>query len=83
MLRNFADADGRIRSLPAREAKRRQVLEYVAGRFQPGREYPEREVNGILAQVYDDFVSLRRFLVDEGLLAREAGVYRRTESGAP
>jgi hypothetical protein len=83
VLRNFAGADGRIRSLPAREAKRRQVLEYVAGRFEPGREYPEREVNGILAQVYDDFVSLRRFLVDEDLLAREAGVYQRTVSGAP
>ena len=51
---------------------------WVASRFEPGRQYAEKEVNGILLGVYDDVASLRRFLVDEGLLAREAGVYWRT-----
>ncbi len=78
VARNFLTEDGRIRALPARDAKRRLVLEWVAGRFEPGREYAEKEVNGILLGVYDDVASLRRFLVDERLLAREAGVYRRT-----
>jgi hypothetical protein len=77
VLRNFLDADGRVGELPARAAKRRLVLEYVAGRFNPGREYPEREVNTMLMDVHDDFASLRRFLVDEGFLEREGGVYRR------
>ena len=80
VARNFVDEDGRLRSLPARDAKRRLVLEWVASRFEPGREYAEKEVNGILLGVYDDVASLRRFLVDEGLLAREAGVYWRTGS---
>jgi hypothetical protein len=79
VLRNFVDADGRITALPAREAKRRLVLEYVAGRFEPGREYPEREVNGLLLAVHDDVASMRRYLVDAALLEREAGVYRRVE----
>jgi hypothetical protein len=76
VLRNFVDADGRIRSLPARDAKRRLALEWVATRFEPGREYPEKQVNGILLELYDDYVTLRRYLVDEGLLTRQAGVYR-------
>lgn len=77
VVRNFLTPDGRLGSLPAREAKRRLVLEWVANRFEPGRSYTEKEVNGLLLGVHDDPASLRRFLVDEGLLEREAGVYSR------
>ena len=77
VLRNFVDEDGRIRELPARAAKRELVLEYVAARFEPGREYGEKEVNGILLELHDDYVTLRRYLVDAGLLTRTHGIYRR------
>jgi hypothetical protein len=77
VLRNFVDGEGRIRELPAREAKRELVLEYVAARFETGREYAEKEVNEILLELHDDHVTLRRYLVDAGLLTRKAGVYRR------
>ncbi len=80
VLRNFVDADGRIRSLPAREGKRRLVLDWAAARFEPGREYAEKQVNAILLGLYDDYVTLRRLLVDDGLLTRQAGVYRRVAS---
>jgi hypothetical protein len=77
VLRNFVDGEGRIRELPARAAKRELVLEYVAARFEPNREYAENEVNDVLLELYDDYVTLRRYLVDAGLLTRKAGVYRR------
>jgi hypothetical protein len=77
VLRNFVDG-GRLSRLPARHGQRRVVLEYVAGRFEPDRRYPEAEVNELLKTLHDDHVSLRRYLVDEGLLDREAGVYRRS-----
>ena len=77
MLRNFVRGDGRVVSLPVRSAKRKLLLEYVATRFEPDREYAERDVNAVLEQVHDDHVALRRYLVDEGLLERDAGVYRR------
>ena len=77
VLRNFVRGDGRVVSLPVRSAKRKLLLEYVATRFEPDREYAEREVNAVLEQVHDDHVALRRYLVDEGLLERDAGVYRR------
>jgi hypothetical protein len=78
VVRNFVTADGRLRALPAREGKRRLVLEWVATRFEPGRLYTEKEVNGVLLGVFDDPASLRRHLVDEGLFSRDAGTYRRT-----
>jgi hypothetical protein len=77
VVRNFVTAEGRLRALPAREGKRRLVLEWVAGRFEPDRRYSEKEVNGVLLGVHDDPAALRRYLVDEGLLAREAGTYWR------
>jgi hypothetical protein len=78
VLRNFVDEDGRIRELPARAAKRELVLDYVAGRVEPGREYSEKEINQLLLELHDDYVTLRRYLVDAGHLTRADGVYRRS-----
>jgi hypothetical protein len=76
VLRNFV-VDGRLVRLPARQAQKQIVLGYVARRFDESRSYEEREVNELLSGLHDDTASLRRYLVDEGLLEREAGVYRR------
>lgn len=40
-------------------------------RFEFGRDYPEKEVNEVLAAVYDDYAILRRYLVDTGRLERD------------
>ena len=40
--------------------------------------YPEAEVNDVLRRYHDDYAALRRYLVDEGFLTREAGVYWRS-----
>ena len=76
VLRNFVE-DGRLREIPARAAQRRVVLEYLADRFEPGRDYAEPDVNMTLMLFHDDYASLRRYLVDAGLLERTGGVYRR------
>ncbi len=77
VLRVFV-RDGRLISMPAAQAKRRVVLEHLALSFEPGVRYAEREVNAILRAWHDDHAALRRYLVDEGLLGREAGEYWRT-----
>ncbi len=69
---------GRITNLPAKYARRQRLLDHVAQLFEPGVRYPERAVNEILLQVYDDCAALRRALVDEDFLTREQGVYWRT-----
>lgn len=77
VLRAFFDADGRLVSIPAREAKRRVVLDAIAQRFEPGRRYSEREVNEVLRGYHDDYAALRRYLVDGEFLERGGGVYWR------
>ena len=69
--------DGRLTSIPAQHSKRLVVLAHLVRVFEPGVRYPEREVNALLAVWHPDVAALRRYLVDEGLLAREGGVYWR------
>jgi hypothetical protein len=76
VLKNFVE-EGRLKALPVRASQRRIVLEYLADRFQEGITYPEAELNQILERFNDDYASLRRSLVDEGLMTRSGGRYRR------
>jgi hypothetical protein len=70
--------DGRLTEIPAKEGKRRVVLERIALEFEPGVHYDEREVNTIVGRFHADHASLRRYLVDERLLDREHGIYWRS-----
>lgn len=71
---------GRLVSIPAQMKKRLVILEKLVEDFEPLREYSEREVNQVLVAYHDDVASLRRGLIEHGLMRREAGVYRRVEA---
>jgi hypothetical protein len=62
-------------------AERKVILEHLAACFEPGLKYPEKAVDAILRAWHPDYASLRRYLVDEGMLDREHAVYWR--SGGP
>lgn len=74
-------AGGRLKEIPAKRAKRLVVLTRLALEFDVGVRYPEPEVNETLRRFHPDVASLRRYLVDEGLLSRERGQFWR--SGGP
>jgi DNA-binding transcriptional regulator YhcF (GntR family) len=68
---------GRLEKLPAQHKKRLIVLEQFALRFEPRRRYGEQEVTGLILPVFDDYCTIRRLLVDEGLIRREGACYWR------
>ena len=70
--------DGRLVALPAKRSRRLVVLDHLVQRFEPGRHYSERQVNAMLAAVDADTATLRRYLVDEGMLDRAGGEYWRS-----
>jgi hypothetical protein len=80
VLENFVDVAGRLLSIPVQRKKRLAVLTWLVEDFQPGRLYPESEVNRVIARRHPDFAALRRYLVDEELMQRRRGVYWRTGS---
>jgi hypothetical protein len=69
--------DDRLVTIPARRSKRRVVLDWLAQQFEPGRTYPESEVNSVLLRFHPDFAALRRYLVDEEFMDRRHGRYWR------
>jgi hypothetical protein len=77
VLRSFL-RDGRVTGMPASHTKRRVLLEHVVQVFEPGERYAEKDVNAMLRAFSDDYVTIRRYLVDADLLSRENGVYWRT-----
>jgi hypothetical protein len=69
VLRRFIH-NGRLLAMPAAHGKRLVVLDHLAGLFEPGRRYPEPEVNELLGRYHPDYAMLRRYLVDDGFLDR-------------
>lgn len=67
----------RLSSFPARQSKKVEVLRALVRDFEPGIYCFEAEVNQILLRRYADFATLRRALIDEGMMWRSGGIYRR------
>lgn len=70
---------GKLKSIPAQQKKERIVLEVIAQTFEYDRVYSEREVNIIIADFYDDFCTIRRDMIGEGLLDRNMEGYWRVK----
>jgi hypothetical protein len=75
-LRACLQGDRLVR-IPRRPEHLRVVLRWLVGQFEPGRVYPEREVNDILGRHHEDFATLRRALVDIGFMERAHNQYWR------
>ncbi|ULL17805.1 DUF2087 domain-containing protein [Paenibacillus sp. H1-7] len=63
--------DGPLSTFPTKAKRKLAVLRHLIGRFEPGVRYTEKEVNAILREAYHDYVTLRRYMIEFGLLDRE------------
>ena len=77
-LGHFLTADGRLSTIPTKRSKLLVVLDHLSQSFEPGRHYPEKEVNEILERFHPDYAALRRYLVEDQFLTREESVYWRS-----
>lgn len=67
---------GKLKSIPVQIEKRKVILSELSKAFETGVKYTEREVNIILADFYDDFCTLRKYMVEEGIFVRKDGIYQ-------
>ena len=70
---------GRLKAIPAKRKKREVLLRHMVHVFDERRVYREAEVNAILCEFHEDVATLRRELVEMGLLIRYRGEYARPE----
>jgi len=79
-LRAYLSRHGTLKTIPTQHKKLMVILEYLVKNFEPGVQYPESQVNQTLRKFHEDTAALRRYMVDNGLLKREKGIYWRTEN---
>lgn len=70
---------GRLKAIPVKRKKREVLLRHMVQVFEGRRVYREAEVNAILGDFHEDVATLRRELVEMGLLIRYRGEYARPE----
>jgi len=64
--------DGPLKTFHMKEKSKIAVLRELVKRFHEGRTYTEKEVNEILKSAYDDFATIRRYLIEYGFMDRKA-----------
>jgi len=76
-LERFLDADKKVKVWPGKKLMKEAALEYVATKFEVGKEYNEKEINKIINEwhTFGDYFILRRGMIDMKLL-------KRTKDGA-
>ncbi|MPN45313.1 hypothetical protein SDC9_192880 [bioreactor metagenome] len=68
----FLDNEGKIIKIPVPNRTKIPLLNYLAGKFETGRDYSEKEVNKIIDSwhTFKDYFILRRLLIDYNLMNR-------------
>lgn len=60
----------RLKIFSAKEKKKIVTLQKIMEQFEVNRIYPEKEVNQILHSIYEDYPTLRRYLIEYGFMDR-------------
>ena len=53
-----------------KEEKRMLIMKTIINQFEKDKKYTEKEVNTILKEIYDDYATIRRSLIDYGFMER-------------
>jgi hypothetical protein len=75
VIRNFFDAEGRLKSIPSQMKNKLIVLEHLVSKLENGRKYGESEINAFIKLVHDDFATIRREFIMHQFMFRENETY--------
>jgi hypothetical protein len=68
----FFRPDGSLISIPVKSAKKLAVLQHIARDLSPDTKYPEKELNQLIAKYHDDTASIRRHMIEFGIVDRDS-----------
>lgn len=60
----------KLKNLSPKEKKKIVILRKISEQFSKDSTYSEKEVNKILSDIYEDFATVRRYLVEYGFMER-------------
>ena len=68
---------GKLKAIPVQRKKRTICYEKIAESLVPGKVYEEKELDEILTAFHEDYCTVRRDMIGEGILTREGSWYTR------
>lgn len=66
---------GKLIKLPVQHKKKLIILNEFLMKFEAGKNYSEKEVDNIINQVFNDHCTIRRLLIEEGMMKRKNQIY--------
>ena len=63
----------KLERFPKKQKEKLVVLKRIASVFTVGQDYAESEVNDVITPIFDDYVTIRRYLIEYRFLDRERG----------
>jgi len=73
VIKDYTKRDGSLKTIPAQQKKLEAILRHIVKSFDIGKRYSEKHANEILSRYHEDTATLRRELIGNGLMEREAG----------
>ena len=70
VIETYIDENGALKGYPSKEKKKIILLEEIMKNFNVGKKYSEKEINRVLKRIYEDYVTIRRALIQYGFLDR-------------
>ncbi|WP_353893545.1 DUF2087 domain-containing protein [Proteinivorax hydrogeniformans] len=60
----------KLKQMPAKQKRKAVILKRIAEEFNPNSKYTEKEVNDLIENIYPDYVTIRRYLIEFGFMER-------------
>jgi hypothetical protein len=60
-----------LKRFPRKQKEKLVLLNRISELFSPEKKYTEKEINAVLSEVHEEYVEIRRYLVDYGFLDRK------------
>lgn len=68
---------GKLKAIPVQRKKKLICYEVIAEQFVPGKVYDEKDLNDIITEFHEDYCTIRRDMISEGILQRDGSKYVR------
>lgn len=60
----------KLKTFSTKEKKKIVILKKISEQFERDKRYSEKELNNILKEIYEDFATIRRYLIEYGFMER-------------
>jgi hypothetical protein len=60
----------KLKTFSTKEKRKIVILRKISGQFEKDRRYSEKEVNSTIKEIFDDYATIRRYLIEYGFMER-------------